>query len=257
MMPFGPKEEATPAAAALQAPVFLSLFVACYNEQDNIIGTLETLVAALQKTAPSFDIIVVDDSSRDETVPRVRKFMAEHPDLPVRLLLNGHNEGVATNYAEAAFRAKGEWYRMICGDNVEPVETLETIFKAVGKTEVVVPYTVEIRGRSTFRRLLSKTYTALVNAISGYRMHYYNGLLVTRADYVRRWHSNSHGFGFQADLLTRLLSKNLTYEEVPVYGNERLTGESKALTMRNLASVAHSLQNIAIRRISKAFYGQC
>lgn len=257
MIPFGPKEEATPAAAALQAPVFLSLFVACYNEQDNIIGTLETLVEALRKTVPSFDIIVVDDASKDETVPRVRKFMSEHPELPVRLLLNGHNEGVANNYAEAAFRAKGEWYRMICGDNVEPVETLETIFKAVGKTEVVVPYTVEIRGRSTFRRLLSKTYTALVNAISGYRMHYYNGLLVTRTDYVRRWHSNSHGFGFQADLLTRLLSKNLTYEEVPVYGNERLTGESKALTMRNLASVAHSLQNVAIRRISKALYGQC
>lgn len=257
MIPFGPKEEATPAAAALKPPVFLSLFVACYNEQDNIIGTLETLVEALQKTVPSFDIIVVDDASKDETVPHVRKFMAEHPELPVRLLLNGHNEGVANNYAEAAFRAKGEWYRMICGDNVEPVETLETIFKAVGKTEVVVPYTVEIRGRSTFRRLLSKTYTALVNAISGYRMHYYNGLLVTRTDYVRRWHSNSHGFGFQADLLTRLLSKNLTYEEVPVYGNERLTGESKALTMRNLASVAHSLQNVAIRRISKALYGQC
>jgi glycosyltransferase involved in cell wall biosynthesis len=257
MIPFGPKEEATPAAAALKPPVFLSLFVACYNEQDNIIGTLETLVEALRKTVPSFDIIVVDDASKDETVPRVRNFMAEHPELPVRLLLNGHNEGVATNYAEAAFRAKGEWYRMICGDNVEPVETLETIFKAVGKTEVVVPYTVEIRGRSTFRRLLSKAYTALVNAISGYRMHYYNGLLVTRTDYVRRWHSNSHGFGFQADLLTRLLSKNLTYEEVPVYGNERLTGESKALTMRNLASVAHSLQNVAIRRISKAFYGQC
>jgi len=257
MIPFGPKEEATPAAAALKPPVFLSLFVACYNEQDNIIGTLETLVEALRKTVPSFDIIVVDDASNDETVPRVRKFMAEHPGLPVRLLLNGHNEGVATNYAEAAFRAKGEWYRMICGDNVEPVETLETIFKAVGKTEVVVPYTVEIRGRGIFRRLLSKTYTALVNAISGYRMHYYNGLLVTRTDYVRRWHSNSHGFGFQADLLTRLLSKNLTYEEVPVYGNERLTGESKALTMRNLASVAHSLQNVAIRRISKTLYGQC
>lgn len=257
MMPFGPKEESTPAAAALQAPVFLSLFVACYNEQDNIIGTLETLVSALQNTVPSFDIIIVDDASKDESVARVRKFMAEHPQLPIRLLLNAHNEGVATNYAEGAFRAKGEWYRMICGDNVEPVETLEAIFKEIGKAEVIVPYTVEIRGRSTFRRLLSKTYTALVNAISGYKMHYYNGLLVTRTDYVRRWHSNSHGFGFQADLLTRLLSKNLTHIEVPVYGNERATGESKALTMRNLASVAHSLQNVAIRRVSKSLYGQC
>lgn len=257
MMPFGPKEEATPVAANLKAPVFLSLFVACYNEQDNIIGTLETLVGALQRTVPSFDIIIVDDASKDESVPRIRKFMADNPNLPIRLLLNAHNEGVATNYAEGAFRAKGEWYRMICGDNVEPAETLEAIFTSIGKAEVVIPYTVEIRGRSTFRRLLSKTYTALVNAISGYRMHYYNGLLVTRTDYVRRWHSNSHGFGFQADLLTRLLSKNLSYLEVPVYGNERATGESKALTMRNLASVAHSLQNVAIRRVSKALYGQC
>ncbi|NCW26711.1 MAG: glycosyltransferase family 2 protein [Verrucomicrobia bacterium] len=257
MMPFGPTEESTPAANALQSPVFLTLFVACYNEQDNILGTLETLIQALQKTVPSFDIIVVDDASKDESVARIRKFMSAHPDVPIRLLRNAHNEGVATNYAEAAFRAKGEWLRMICGDNVEPENTLETIFKQIGKAEVVVPYTVEICGRGAFRRLLSKTYTALVNAISGYRMHYYNGLLVTRTEYVRRWHSNSHGFGFQADLLTRLLSKNLSYVEIPVYGNERATGESKALTVRNLASVAHSLQNIAIRRISKALYGQC
>jgi len=256
-MPFGPTEESTPAAKALQPPVFLSLFVACYNEQDNILGTLETLIKSLQSTAPSFDIIIVDDASKDESATRIQKFMSEHPDVPIRLLRNAHNEGVATNYAEAAFRAKGEWFRMICGDNVEPKETLETIFKEIGKAEVVVPYTVEICGRGAFRRLLSKTYTALVNAISGYRMHYYNGLLVTRTEYVRRWHSNSHGFGFQADLLTRLLSKNLSYIEVPVYGNERATGKSKALTLRNLASVAHSLQNIAIRRISKTLYGQC
>jgi len=257
MMPFGPIEETTPAVSALPTPVFLSLFVACYNEQDNILGTLETLIKALQSTVPSFDIIIVDDTSRDESVSRIRKFMAGHPNVPIRLLRNSHNEGVATNYAEASFRAKGEWFRMICGDNVEPEDTLKAIFQEIGKAEIVVPYTVEISGRSVFRRLLSKTYTALVNAISGYRLHYYNGLLVTRTEYVRRWHSNSHGFGFQADLLTRLLSRNLSYIEVPVYGNERATGESKALTLRNLASVAHSLQNIAIRRISKGLYGQC
>jgi glycosyltransferase involved in cell wall biosynthesis len=257
MMPFGPKEESTPAAVALEAPVFLSLFVACYNEQDNIIGTLETLVAALKKTVSSYDIIIVDDSSRDESVPRIRDFMADNPQLPVRLLLNSRNEGVANNYAEAAFRAKGEWYRMICGDNVEPVETLEKIFSSVGQAEILVPYNTEVRGRSLFRRFVSKAYTALVNLISGYRLNYYNGLLLTRTDYVRRWHSNSHGFGFQADLLTRLLSKNLSFLQIAVSGNERATGHSKALTFRNLASVAHSLQNILIRSFSKLLYGQC
>ena len=257
MMPFGPKEESTPAATALQAPVFLSLFVACYNEQDNIVGTLKTLVAALAKTVPSFDIIIVDDSSHDESVLRIRRFMAENPQLPVRLLLNSRNEGVANNYAEAAFRAKGEWYRMICGDNVEPVESLEKIFASIGQAEILVPYNTEVRGRSLLRKLISKAYTALVNLISGYRLNYYNGLLLTRADYVRRWHSNSHGFGFQADLLTRLLSKNLSYLEIAVSGHERATGQSKALTFRNLASVAHSLQNILIRSVSKLLYGQC
>jgi glycosyltransferase involved in cell wall biosynthesis len=257
MMPFGPKEESTPAAAALQAPVFLSLFVACYNEQDNIVGTLETLVAALAKTVSSFDIIIVDDSSHDESVLRIRNFMAENPQLPVRLLLNSRNEGVANNYAEAVFRAKGEWYRMICGDNVEPVETLKKIFASIGQAEILVPYNTEVRGRSLLRKLISTAYTVLVNVISGYRLHYYNGLLLTRTDYVRRWHSNSHGFGFQADLLTRLLSKNLSFLEIAVSGNERVTGHSKALTFRNLVSVAHSLQNILIRSVSKLLYGQC
>jgi glycosyltransferase involved in cell wall biosynthesis len=257
MMPFGPKEESTPAAAALQAPVFLSLFVACYNEQDNIVGTLETLVAALAKTVSSFDIIIVDDSSHDESVLRIRNFMAENPQLPVRLLLNSRNEGVANNYAEAVFRAKGEWYRMICGDNVEPVETLKKIFASIGQAEILVPYNTEVRGRSLLRKLISTAYTVLVNLISGYRLHYYNGLLLTRTDYVRRWHSNSHGFGFQADLLTRLLSKNLSFLEIAVSGNERVTGHSKALTFRNLVSVAHSLQNILIRSVSKLLYGQC
>jgi glycosyltransferase involved in cell wall biosynthesis len=257
MMPFGPKEEATPAAANLKAPVLLSLFVACYNEQDNIIGTLETLVGALQRAGPSFDIIVVDDASKDDSVPRIRKFMADNPQLPIRLLLNGHNEGVATNYAEGAFRAKGEWYRMICGDNVESEETLSTIFRSIGEAEMLVPYYVEHPGRAAHRQIISKLYTGLVNLLSGYRLHYYNGMPLTRRAYAMRWHSNSHGFGFQADLVTRLLALGATHKEVGVIGRERAGGKSSALTFRNLASVAHSLQNIAIRRVSKFLYGYC
>jgi hypothetical protein len=72
-----------------------------------------------------------------------------------------------------------------------------------------------------------------------------------------RWHSNSHGFGFQADLVTRLLALGATHKEVGVIGRERAGGKSSALTFRNFASVAHSLQNIVIRRVSKTLYGQC
>lgn len=256
MLPTGPTEEATPGARAIREPVYLSLFVACYNEEPNIIGTLDTVAAAVD-VVPSYEILVVDDGSRDASVAKVREYMQANPDMPIRLLINGRNEGIATNYAEAAFRAHGEWYRMICGDNVESEQTLRTIFQAIGTAELIIPHYVEHPGRARHRRIISTAYTTLVNQLSGYRIKYYNGMPVTRRYYAMRWHSNSHGFGFQADLVTRLLALGATYREVGVIGRERAGGHSTALNFRNFASVAHSLQNILIRRVSKILYGYC
>lgn len=250
---FGPQPPAEKSAQPFQ----LGLFVACYNEEANITATLQTVVSACREVGVSFEIIVIDDCSRDRSVEKVKEFGREHPDVPLTLYVNLRNEGLANNYAEAAFLLRSEWYRLICGDNVEPKETLVTIFRELGAAEMLIPYNIEIRGRAQSRRAISKAYTALVNFLGGFHLHYYNGMVVTRREYVMRWHSNSHGFGFQADLLTRLLSRGLSYKEIAVYGQERQAGNSKALTFRNFASVAHSLQNIVIRRVSKLLYGQC
>jgi hypothetical protein len=93
-----------------------------------------------------------------------------------------------------------------------------------------------------------------VNLLSGYRVRYYNGLAVHYRYNVMRWHSNSHGFGFQADLITRLLDLKATYVEVPVYPNERAGGETKAFKFRNICSVGHTLLEIWIRRLGKLVY---
>jgi len=254
MLPTGPSEESTPGAIALPDKVFLSLFVACYNEEPNIVGTLETAAAAASKTVPSYEMLVVDDGSKDASVAKVREFMAAHPELPIRLLINPRNEGVANNYAEAAFRGRGEWYRMICGDNVESEETLSTIFASIGEAEMLVPYYKEHPGRAPHRRVISKLYTGLVNFLSGYRLNYYNGMPLTRRANAMSWHSNSHGFGFQADLITRLLDLKATYIEIPVYPNERAAGATKAFKFRNICSVGHTLLEIWLRRLGKLVY---
>lgn len=250
---FGPQ----PSPENNEQPFELGLFVACYNEEANVTATLETVVAACREVGVSFQIVVIDDCSRDRTVEKIKEFGLAHPDTPLTLYINARNEGLANNYAEAAFLLRSEWYRLICGDNVEPKDTLVTIFKELGAAELLIPYNIQIRGRAPSRRIISKAYTILVNFLSGFKLHYYNGLVVTRRQYVMRWHSNSHGFGFQADLLTRLLSRGLSYKEIAVYGQEREAGNSKALTFRNFASVVHSLQNIITRRVAKLLYGQC
>jgi hypothetical protein len=143
---------------------------------------------------------------------------------------------------------------LICGDNVESQGTLVDIFRHIGEADIVIPYPANTTFRGPFRRFVSWSYTALVNLLSGYSIRYYNGLAVHLRYNVMRWHSNSHGFGFQADLITRLLDLKASYIEIPVYPNERAAGATKAFKFRNICSVGHTLLEIWVRRLGKLVY---
>lgn len=235
----------------------LSLFVACYNEEENITETLDTVKSACEKVDITYEIIVVDDCSSDRTVEKVNAWAAIHSsEVDLTLKVNEFNEGLANNFVTAAFLGRGQYYRLICGDNAEPEEILILVFKNIGKADLIIPYQVECYGKPFLRRVLSKVFTALVNFISGYNIHYYNGLPLTTRYNVMRWHSNSHGFGFQADLITRLLDRGTSYLEIPVYSIDRTKGVSKAITLRNFLSVGNSLFAIFTRRMAKILYGR-
>lgn len=232
----------------------LSLFVACYNEEEGVIPTLDTVVAAATEAGISYDIVIMDDCSTDRSVEVILDYLRKHPGLPITLFVNEVNQGVGSNYAEAAFRCRGRYYRMICGDNVESKETLVNIFRRIGAADMIIPYPADTSFRGPFRRAVSRSFTLLVNLLSGYRIRYYNGLAVHFRYNVMRWHSNSHGFGFQADLITRLLDLKASYIEIPVYPNERAAGATKAFKFRNICSVGHTLLEIWLRRLGKLVY---
>ena len=114
---------------------------------------------------------------------------------------------------------------------------------------MVIPYHKEVEGRSWARKVLSRTYTRLVNLLSGQSLRYYNGCAVYRRADVMRWHSRSSGFGFQADLITRLLIQGATYVEVPILGKDRAAGNSTALKIKNWFSVGSTLFSIFWQRL--------
>lgn len=229
----------------------ITIFIACYNEERGIIASLETVLAALKEVRCTYDIIVIDDASADRSVELVRNFMDEHPQEPITLYVNESNQGLGANFAEGAFRGRGKYYRLVCGDNVESRKTLVAALRHLGEADIIMTYPVEVQGRSWFRRVVSGAYTQLVNFLGGHRIRYYNGLSINLRYNVMRWHSNSHGFGFQADLITRLLDLDASYIEVPVIQEERAGGSSKAFTFRNICSVGHSVLEILIRRVAK------
>ena len=103
---------------------------------------------------------------------------------------------------------------------------------------------------------MSSAYTFLVNLLSGNSLRYYNGLPVHRRYNVMRWHSDTRGFGFQADILCLLLGQGATYKEVALSAIEQRPGVSSALSWKNLLSVAHTLSDILLRRISNRIHGR-
>jgi hypothetical protein len=147
---------------------------------------------------------------------------------------------------------------MCCGDDAEPRAVLANIFRRVGQADVVVPFQIqeEVEGKSPFRRDVSKLFTFLVNFISGYRIRYYNGIAIHLRYNVMRYHPSSYGFGFQADILTRVLDQGASFVEVASSSVDRKGAKTSALTMRNLLSVGHTLLEILLRRVKNELYGK-
>jgi len=232
----------------------LTIFISCYNEEEYIIATIETVTAAAHAAALRYEILVIDDGSRDNSRQLVADYIAAHPAENIVLRANRSNKGLAQNYMDGAFLGQGKYYRLICGDNAEPEESIFSVFRAIGKADIIVPYYTSSEGKGLKRRLISSTYTGIVNLVTGNRLHYYNGLAVHLRYNVMRWHPNTRGFGFQADILCLLLDLGFSYLEVPVITIEQRRGSSNALTFRNFLSVGHSLVEIANRRISNRVY---
>jgi glycosyltransferase involved in cell wall biosynthesis len=232
--------------------VDLTIVVPCLNEERNVGDTLDAIAIAMRELPHSCEVLVIDDGSTDGTSRVVEAYQAAHPDFPLRLHRNPTNRGLTRTYVDGAFLGSGKYYRQVCGDNVEPPETLLAVFRHLGEADMVIPYHPHVAGKSAFRRWLSNVYTNLVNFLSGYHIRYYNGMALHLRYNVMRWGPYSFGFGFQAELITRLLDEGATAVEVAVSAEHReKAGKNSALNLRNFLSVAHTLLEITIRRIRK------
>ncbi len=236
-----------PETDLVSSSVELTFLIPCYNEEENVIGAIEKVVQAAGRLDITYEILVFDDASKDHTVKVVREYQMAHPHLPLRLFTTDVNQGVARNFVEGAFQGCGKYYRLVCGDDVEPLESHLAILERRGDADILVPYYTTIYGRKTWRHLISRLYTVLVNVASNNSLRYYNGCpLYIRYD-VLRWHVEATGFGYQAEFLTRLLHEGKSYVEVPLVARDR--DGSGSVNLRNFLSVGHTLLKIALRRL--------
>ncbi|MDP7371921.1 MAG: glycosyltransferase family 2 protein [Nitrospinota bacterium] len=227
----------------------ISFFVPCLNEENNIAFTLDRILDVMRKYDHSYEILVFDDSSTDDSVAKILEWRATHEDISLNLLQNPCCRGLGRNYFLAAHRARGLYYMLVNGDGSEPPATINSIISHMGEADAIIPYFGLNDTRTHARRFLSVAFTFIVNMLSGHRLNYYNGPVLHRTENVQIWFAETAGFGYQAELLCRLLGEGISYIEIQVTNSDRETGASKAMRFQNLLSVANTLFHVFLRRL--------
>lgn len=218
----------------------LSIVIPAYCEAENILDTLENVTRALEPLGLTHEILVVDDGSPDGTGNLVTANLERFP--AVRLLTNEQNMGFGWSYRRGVDAAALEHIVMVHGDNAWGHETLREFFSHVGQADIIIGYTRHMwRARSWRRTVISKSFTFLVNVITHRWLTYYNGLQIHRASVLKSLCIESHGYGFQAEVLVKALRCSRTYREVAMDLIERKKGESQAFRWKNVADVCRTL----------------
>jgi glycosyltransferase involved in cell wall biosynthesis len=222
----------------------LSSIIPAYNQSETILATLENISSALETLALPHEILVIDDGSRDETPTIVEASATRFP--AVRLLRNPRNMGFGWSYRRGVEEAALANIVMVHGDNAWGAATLRELFSRTGDADVIIGYTRNmLKSRTVVRTLVSKVFTALINLITRRGLTYYNGLQIHRADILKGLHIESHGYGFQAEVLVKALRLGPSYLEVPMDLIERVKGESKAFRVKNFVDVWRTLRLLA------------
>jgi len=232
----------------------ITFFVPCLNERENIINTIDTIISAISETDLTYEILIIDDNSTDDTFEVVENYVSEHSFNNMRLIKNDFTKGLGTNYVDGSFIAKGKHYMLVNGDNAEPKQTLLAIIRKLGFADMIIPYFSNQDNRSLFRIYLSKLFTKIVNLVGGFKISYYNGPVLHLRYNVMRWSPDTQCFAYQAELITRILIEGGSFHEVQISNTDRGSGETKAFSIKNILGVIHSLLQIFFRRLRQILF---
>lgn len=206
--------------------------VPTYNER----ATIDTLLAALEREAPTADVLVVDDSSPDGTAGVVRA--DPRYGVSVFLLERDLKEGLGP-----AYRSGFDWplahdYEAVVqmdADLSHPPARVPALVAALDDAEVVVGSRYVTGGAvarwSARRRLLSWAGNRYVRLVLTLGTHDTTaGFKAFRASALRRidvTSTTSNGYCFQVESTWRAERRGLRVVEVPITFTDRTLGESK------------------------------
>lgn len=219
---------------------FLSVVIPAYNEQDNLPVTTAALIEKLSGCVPSFELLVVDDASRDRT-PAIADELAAC-DARVRVFHHPHNQGIGGGFVTGARNACGEWFMLIPADLALDPDELPKYFEAARHADVVVGIRSDKSDYTFLRRFVSWTNIRLIQVLFGMpqRQFQYISLYRTRLFREIEIEFSASAF-FWAEVLIKARARGYCMTQVEISYVPRRTGRATGANPRLVARTVRDI----------------
>jgi glycosyltransferase involved in cell wall biosynthesis len=205
-------------------PITLSVFFPAYNEAENIREAVEEArrVCAQSPYVSEFEIIVVNDGSRDATLRIAQELAKRYRE--VHVVDHGTNRGYGAALKSGIAAATKEYIFFTDADLQFDITELQNLLIHLERYSVVIGYRAP--RRDPFMRLLNaRGWNTLNRLLFGLRIRDIDcAFKVFRRELIQKLPLRSGGAMLSAEILIRLSREGITIKEVPVSHLPRRAG---------------------------------
>jgi len=208
----------------------LSLVFPVFDEEENVGPLLASAVALGRRLGKSFEIIVVDDGSRDESARRIAAACALHPEITS--VQHSSNRGYGAALRSGLREARGAFVFFSDADLQFDLAELEALLAHTASFDVVAG--VRTPRRDPWgRRLLAFGWGTLVSALFDLSVRDIDcAFKLFRREVLDAIPIASLGALVNTEILVRARAAGFRIRQVPVTHHPRRAGRAKGATPR-------------------------
>ena len=214
----------------IAAAMDVSAVIPAFNEQANLEQSVGRTADALRTHARTFEIIVVDDGSRDESAAVLERLKATHPTL--RVVRHPVNRGYGAAVRSGFDAARLPWVFLMDADNqFDPAEVALLLDRAA-QADIVAGYRRHRRDPLP-RRLNAWAFFTLVRLLFGRLVRDVNcAFKLIRRDLLARMELHAEGALINTELFVLARQLDARVVEVPVHHYPRRSGKQTGANPR-------------------------
>jgi len=203
--------------------ISISAVLPAHNEEGNIATTVAGCVSYLEENSSDYEVIVVNDGSRDRTREIVEEISSANPKV---VLVNHEvNRGYGSALRSGFDRASKEYIFFMDSDGQFDINDLDRLLPDASPDTVVIGYR-EDRADSIIRSLNAWLYGMYIYIVFGLRVKDMDCAfkVIPNAAYRAVRPIKSEGALFSAEFLIKLKRKGFTFIQMPVRHFPRVFG---------------------------------